>query len=80
MARKREMRASGWNDRGEQWKAAPENLRGLIEGYNAAPKEDRAVILARIVENGRSRGGDKLRGLMAEQRKNYRDNDRGMSC
>ena len=79
MARKREMRASGWSDRGEQWKAAPENLRGLIEGYNAAPKEARAVILARIVENGRSRGGDKLRDLMAEQRQNYRDNDRGMS-
>ena len=36
-------------------------------------------ILARIVENGRSRGGDKLRDLMAEQRQNYRDNDRGMS-
>ena len=79
MARKREMKASGWSDRGEQWKAAPESLRGLIDGYNAAPKEARAVILARIVENGRSRGGDKLRDLMAEQRQNYRENDRGMS-
>lgn len=79
MARKREMKASGWSDRGEQWKAAPESLRGLIDGYNAAPKEVRAVILARIVENGRSRGGDKLRDLMAEQRQNYRENDRGMS-
>ena len=78
MARKREMRASGWSDRGEQWKAAPQGLRTLIDGYNAAPKEARAVILARIVENGRSRGGDKLRDLMAEQRQNYRDNDRGM--
>ena len=77
MARKREMRASGWSDRGEQWKAAPQG-RTLIDGYNAAPKEARAVILARIVENGRSRGGDKLRDLMAEQRQNYRDNDRGM--
>ena len=79
MARKREMKASGWSDRGEQWKAAPERLRGLIDGYNAAPKEARAVILARIVENGRSRGGDKLRDLMAEQRQNYRENDRRMS-
>ena len=79
MARKREMKASGWSDRGEQWKAAPENLRGLIDSYNAAPKEARAVILARIVENGRSRGGDKLRDLMAEQREKYRENDRGMS-
>ena len=79
MARKREMKASGWSDRGEQWNAAPESLRGLIDGYNAAPKEARAVILARIVENGRSRGGDKLRDLMAEQRQNYRENDRGMS-
>ena len=79
MARKREMKASGWSDRGEQWKAAPESLRGLIDGYNAAPKEARAVILARIVENGRSRGGDKLRDLMAEQRQNYRENDRRMS-
>ena len=79
MARKREMKACGWSDRGEQWKAAPENLRGLIDSYNAAPKEARAVILARIVENGRSRGGDKLRDLMAEQREKYRENDRGMS-
>ena len=79
MAQKREMKASGWSDRGEQWKAAPESLRGLIDGYNAAPKEARAVILARIVENGRSRGGDKLRDLMDEQRQNYRENDRGMS-
>ena len=79
MASKREMRASGWSDLGEQWKAAPQNLRELIEGYNSAPKEARAVILARIVENERSRGGDKLRDLMAEQRQQYRENDRGMS-
>ena len=79
MARKREMKASGWSDRGEQWKAAPEGLQKLIDGYNAAPKEARAVILARIVENGRSRGGDKLRNLMAEQRQNYRENERGIS-
>jgi hypothetical protein len=42
MAAKREMKASGWSDRGEQWKAAPEGLKKLIDGYNAAPKEMRA--------------------------------------
>ncbi|ABM60731.1 hypothetical protein [Verminephrobacter eiseniae] len=77
MARKREMKASGWSDRGEQWKAAPENLRGLIDSYNAAPKEARTAILDRILSDSSRR--EQVRGLMAEQRENYRENDRGYS-
>ena len=77
MALKREMKASGWSDRGEQWKAAPEGLRRLIDGYNAAPKEARPAILDRILSDGQRR--EQVRGLMAEQRQQYRENDRGLS-
>ena len=76
MARKREMKASGWSDRGEQWKAAPQGLRTLIDGYNAAPKEMRPAILDRILNDGQRR--EQVRELMAEQRQQYRANDRGM--
>jgi len=76
MAAKREAKASGWSDRGEQWKAAPQGLRTLIDGYNAAPKEMRPAILDRILSDGQRR--EQVRELMAEQRQQYRANDRGM--
>ena len=76
MAAKREAKASGWSDRGEQWKAAPDGLKKLIDGYNAAPKEMRPAILDRILSDGQRR--EQVRGLMAEQRQQYRENDRGM--
>lgn len=77
MAQKREMKASGWSDRGEQWQAAPEGLKKLIDGYNAAPKEARPAILDRILSDSSRR--EQVRELMAEQREQYRQNDRGMS-
>lgn len=77
MAQRRELRMSGWSDRGEQWKAAPEGLKKLIDGYNAAPKEARPAILARIMDDPKRR--DQVRELMAEQRQQYRANDRGIS-
>ena len=77
MAAKREAKASGWSDRGEQWKAAPEGLKKLIDGYNAAPKEMRPAILDRILNDGQRR--EQVRELLAEQRQQYRANDRGMS-
>jgi len=76
MAQKREMKMGGWGDRGEQWKAAPEGLKKLIDGYNAAPKEMRPAILDRILSDGQRR--EQVRELMAEQRQQYRANDRGM--
>ncbi|HEJ3600469.1 TPA: MobA/MobL family protein [Pseudomonas aeruginosa] len=76
MAQKREMKMGGWGDRGEQWKAAPEGLKKLIDGYNAAPKEARPAILARIMDDPKRR--DQVRELLAEQRQQYRANDRGM--
>jgi len=78
MAQKREMKASGWGDRGDQWQAAPDGLKKLIEGYNAAPKEARPAILDRriISDSGRR---EQVRELIAEQREQYRKNDRGMS-
>ncbi|WP_241167235.1 hypothetical protein, partial [Serratia marcescens] len=77
MAQKREMKMGGWGDRGEQWKAAPEGLKKLIDGYNAAPKEMRPAILDRILNDGQRR--EQVRELLAEQRQQYRANDRGMS-
>ena len=76
MAVKREMKAGGWSDRGEQWKAAPEGLKKLIDGYNAAPKAARPAILDRILSDGQRR--EQVRELLAEQRQQYRANDRGM--
>ena len=77
MAQKRELRVGGWGDRGEQWQAAPEGLKKLIDGYNAAPKEMRPAILDRILNDGQRR--EHVRELLAEQRQQYRANDRGMS-
>ena len=77
MAVKREMKAGGWSDRGEQWKAAPEGLKKLIDGYNAAPNAARPAILERILSDGQRR--EQVRELLAEQRQQYRENDRGMS-
>lgn len=77
MAQKRELRVGGWGDRGEQWKAAPEPLRKLIEGYNATPKAQREAVLEQMMKNPKTR--EHVRELMAEQRQQYRANDRGMS-
>ena len=77
MAKKRELKAGGWSDRGDQWQAAPDGLKKLIDGYNAAPKEMRPAILDRILSDSGRR--EQVRGLMAEQREQYRENDRGMS-
>ena len=74
MAVKREMKASGWSNQGEQWKAAPEGLKKLIDSYTAAPKEMRPAILARITSDSSRR--EQVRELMAEQRENHRENDR----
>ena len=77
MALKREMKAGGWSDRGEQWQAAPEGLKKLIDGYNAAPKEVRPAILDRILSDSSRR--EQVRELMTEQREQYRQNDHGMT-
>jgi hypothetical protein len=77
MAQKREMKMGGWGDRGEKWQAAPEPLRKLIEGYNATPKAQREAVLEQMMKNPKTR--EHVRELMAEQRQQYRANDRGMS-
>lgn len=77
MALGREAKAQGWGDSGSKWQAAPEQLKKLIEGYNAAPKEARAAILDRLTTD---RGSNKqLRELMDAQQAHYRQNDRGHS-
>ena len=77
MAKKRELKASGWSDRGDQWQAAPDGLKKLIDGYNAAPLAARPAILDRILSDSGRR--DQVRGLMAEQRQRYLENDQGLS-
>ena len=77
MAKKRELKAGGWSDRGDQWQAAPDGLKKMIDGYNAAPKAARPAILDRILSDSGRR--EQVRELLAEQRQNYRENDRGMS-
>jgi hypothetical protein len=77
MAQKREMKASGWSDRGEKWQAAPEPLKKLIEGYNATPKAQRQAVLDHMMANPKTR--EHVRELLAEQRQQYRANDQGIS-
>lgn len=77
MAQKREMKMGGWGDRGEQWKAAPEPLKKLIESFNATPKAQRQAVLDHMMANPKTR--EHVRELLAEQRQQYRANDRGIS-
>ena len=77
MAQKREMKMGGWGDRGDGWKAAPEPLKKLIEGYNATPKAQRQAVLDHMMANPKTR--EHVRELLAEQRQQYRANDRGIS-
>lgn len=77
MAQERELRVGGWGDRGEQWKAAPEPLKKLIESYNATPKAQRQAVLDHMMANPKTR--EHVRELLAEQRQQYRANDQGMS-
>ena len=61
----------GWGDRGEQWKAAPEPLRKLIEGYNATPKAQREAVLEQMMKNPKTR--EHVRELLNQQRQNSRE-------
>jgi hypothetical protein len=70
MALKRELRMNGFTDRSRNWQNTPKPLRDLIDGYNAAPKEARPVVLERLLgEPGR---WEQVRELMAKQRENSR--------
>ncbi|MEN9397050.1 MAG: hypothetical protein RLZ81_1580 [Pseudomonadota bacterium] len=70
MALKRELRMNGFTDRSSNWQNTPKPLRDLIDGYNAAPKEARPVVLERLLgEPGR---WEQVRELMATQRENRR--------
>ena len=64
MAASREAGALGWSDKGSKWLAAPEPLKKLIDGYNAAPNEIRATMLDRI---GSEQGSKQLRALLDTQ-------------
>lgn len=70
MAQKRELRSFGWSDQGKQWKAAPQPLRDLIDGYNATPPEQREAVLQRIMSDPTTR--EHVRELMAQQREKSR--------
>lgn len=76
MALGRENQSSGWSDSGSKWKAAPDTLKKLIDGYNAAPPEIRVEMLARISS---PEGQKKLRKLLDTQQVSYRKNDHGLS-
>lgn len=77
MAISRELKAYGWGDKGDKWRATPEPLKKLIEGYNAAPKEARSTILDRLTTERGS--NQQLRELLDTQRAHSRESDRGLS-
>ena len=75
MAAGREVKAYGWSDTGDKWKAAPAQLKQLIDGYNAVPRgEARAAFLDRLT-SGRG-SSQQLRELLDTQKANERQNDR----
>ena len=76
MAAGREVKAFGWSDSGSKWQATPAQLKQLIDGYNAAPREARAAILDRLTSDRDS--SQQLRKLLDTQQANYRQNDREM--
>ena len=77
LASQREAKASGWSNQGQQWQAVPQKLRLLIDGYDAAPKESRAVNLERLVDE--FDGADQIRDLLEERRQKGQKKDRGLS-
>lgn len=77
MAASREAKALGWSDRGSKWQATPEPLKQLIDGYNTAPKEVRAAVLARLTADKAS--SQQLRKLLDTQKANYHENHQGIS-
>lgn len=76
MAASRQAKALGWSDRGGKWQAAPEQLKKLIDDYNASPKEVRDAVLARLATDQAS--SQQLRKLLDTQKANYRENARRM--
>jgi len=77
MAAGREVKAFGWSDSGSKWQATPAQLKQLIDGYNAAPREARAAILDRLTSDRDS--SQQLRKLLDTQQANYRQKDHGIS-
>lgn len=76
-ALKREMKAFGHGDTGQQWNALPEPLRKAIEDYNRLPKEARPVVLERMREN--MKRDPQAVEKLTQQLDQGKENDRGMS-
>ena len=79
LALKRELKAVGYKDRSEDWRATPEGLREQIDRFNALAPEARQKVLERLVqEPARGRGLDELQRLMDQRRELVKALDRGM--
>ena len=77
MAAKRAMKASGWRDSGDEWKATPEVLRRVIDEFNKKPKEEQVCALAALEHSPEA--ANTLRDLIDERRENVRQWDCGVS-
>ena len=79
LAFKRELKAVGYKDRSEDWRATPEGLRERIDRFNALAPEARQKVLERLVQDpARGRGLDELQRLMDQRRELVKGLDRGM--
>ena len=77
MAARRAMKASGYRDSSDEWKATPKLLREIIDDYNKQPKEVQERALSVWVGDPEK---SKAIAIMIEQRReNVRHNDLGMS-
>jgi len=77
LAAKRAIKASGYRDSSDEWKATPKLLREVIDDYNKQPKEVQERGLSAWVRNPEK---SKAIATMIEQRReNMRQNDRGLA-
>lgn len=83
LASKREGKFLGYRDGGSNWEALPNELKSLIEGYNAVPrepKEAREIVLGRYRENfSKPEARQYLADLIERGKEKSREQDRGMS-
>jgi hypothetical protein len=73
----REMKAYGYSDTGEYWQALPAPVRTLVNGINAAPKEARPQVLAKLREELQREPG--LVQTITDQLEHTRSRSRGLS-
>ena len=65
----------GWGDGGKQWQVTPAPLRELIEVYNRAPADVKAMLMQRLGND--QQANQHVRGLLVQRQELVQQQDRG---